>query len=70
MCQFSEPSVFKLYRVSLRALGVFFSLIGCSWKLPQAAEFKQPWGACLCWVELELRIEGKNLKMPFPEMFV
>lgn len=67
-CQFSEPYVFKRDSVSLRALGgFFFSLIGYGWKLPQAAEFKQPWGTCLCWVESESRSEGKNLKISFSQ---
>ncbi|KAM7062046.1 uncharacterized protein M8220_001988 [Acridotheres tristis] len=41
-----------------KSLGSFFSLIGYGWKLPQAAEFKQPWGTCVCWVEL--KSEGKQ----------
>ncbi|KAM4787618.1 uncharacterized protein ACIQIH_005513 [Cyanocitta cristata] len=45
---------------NLRQHWDFFSLIGHSWKLPQAAEFKQPWGTCLCWVESELRLEGNQ----------
>ncbi|XP_039914106.1 glutathione S-transferase-like [Hirundo rustica] len=43
-----------------KSLGRFFSLIGYGWKLPQAAQFKQPWITCLYWVESKLRSEGNQ----------